>query len=193
MSIEAKHYYRFQYLKSDEWQTVRIEVLARERAHCQICGEESISNDAHHVWYPENIWETASKHLVVLCRPCHTFIHEIVPECKTNDEEVGRAHWLKFQYAIRDWRAEKRRLFEEENKLASVSGLRKAYVELKSKYENLLNGIIEEQDLLKRKERLLKKVPEVAPAERDFLKESDRIFNTLKAWEAAYKKSVDGG
>jgi len=71
MGIEGKHAYRFVYLKSEKWQNVRIEALAREGGKCQICGEESISNDAHHVWYPESIWETRSENLVILCRPCH--------------------------------------------------------------------------------------------------------------------------
>ena len=107
MSIEGKHAYRFSYLKSDKWSNVRIEALGRENGKCQICGEESIFNDAHHMWYPKPIWETTERHLVILCRPCHNFIHAIIPECKTNDEEKGRAHWFKFSNAIIAWRNQK--------------------------------------------------------------------------------------
>jgi hypothetical protein len=165
VSIEGKHAYRFGYLKSEEWQTVRIEALARDRARCQICREESIHNDAHHVWYPENIWETTVNHLVILCRACHGFIHDMVPECKTNDEEVGRAHWAKFQNAIKAWRCDKNRIFEGQQELVGPKDLRHAYFEMKARCE-ILQGIVEEK--------------EEKPVD---------IFKTLKAWEAAYKKS----
>jgi hypothetical protein len=115
MSIEGKHAYRFGYLKSEEWKNVRIEALAREKGKCQICGEESISNDAHHVWYPESIWDTREMHLVILCRPCHDFIHTLLPECKTNDEDHGRREWLKFKNTILEWRRAKLSLFLKES------------------------------------------------------------------------------
>lgn len=112
MSIEGQHAYRFGYLKSEKWKTVRLEALAREKGMCQICGEESISNDAHHVWYPENIYETTERHLVILCRPCLDFLHVMLPDCKTNDEDKGREQWLKFANAIMSWRIAKRGLFK---------------------------------------------------------------------------------
>lgn len=133
MSVEGKHHYRFTYLKSEQWQNVRIEALAREKGKCQICGEESISNDAHHMWYPESIWETRADHLVILCRPCHDFIHSMIPECKTNDEEVGRANWLKFSNAIKNWRLEKITLFSSDDGLpVGPAQLRKELARVKS-------------------------------------------------------------
>lgn len=167
MSIEGKHHYRFQYLKSEQWQTVRIEALARDKARCQICREESIHNDAHHIWYPENIWETTVDHLVILCRGCHGFIHDMVPECKTNDEEVGRAHWAKFGNAIKAWRCDKCRIFDGEQELVGAKDLRNAYFGMKEKYERILQGIVGEKE------------------------KSVDIFQTLRVWEAAYRKSID--
>ncbi len=107
MSVEAKHSYRFVYLKSEKWANVRVEALAREGGKCQICGEESISNDAHHVWYPQSIWETNQEHLAILCRPCHEFLHSMTPDCKTNDKVLGRETWLKFRDAIIAWKIAK--------------------------------------------------------------------------------------
>jgi hypothetical protein len=176
MSIESKHAYRFGYLKSEEWGTVRIEALAREKALCQICGDESIHNDAHHVWYPENIWETTVNHLVILCRACHGFVHDMVPECKTNDEEVGRAHWAKFQNSIKAWRADKCRIFEGGKELGSAPELRRAYVELKEKYENLLVGVLDSRDIPPTPKRVETPVD---------------VFQILRSWEIAYKKSLD--
>lgn len=111
MSIEGKHSYRFGYLKSEHWQNVRIEALAREKARCQICGEESISNDAHHIWYAENAYDTRESQLVILCRPCHDFIHIMLPECKTNDEDEGYGHWIRFSSAIAAWRRNHANIF----------------------------------------------------------------------------------
>lgn len=78
MGIEAKHSYWFGYLKSEQWQTVRIEALAREKGRCQICSIFSPHNDAHHIEYPSSIWDTKSDHLVIVCRPCHNLIHSIL-------------------------------------------------------------------------------------------------------------------
>lgn len=121
MSIEGKHAYRFKYLKSDQWQAVRLEALVREKSLCQICGEESISNDAHHIWYPENIYETREVHLVILCRPCHEFVHAMLPECKTQNEEKGLAEWIRFKNAVVAWRIEKLKLFRDAENLAAVN------------------------------------------------------------------------
>jgi hypothetical protein len=111
MSIESKHAYRFGYLKSDKWKQVRLDALLREKGKCQICQEESIYNDAHHIWYPENIYDTQEFHLVILCRPCHDFVHVAFPECKTRDEEAGREIWMKFYRAVVTWRSSKHLLF----------------------------------------------------------------------------------
>lgn len=118
MSVDSKYAYRFGYLKSEKWKAVRLEALVRESGKCQICGEESISNDAHHAWYPDSIWDTTERQLVVLCRPCHDFIHTMVPECKTSNEQDGREMWLKFSNAIIAWRRDKIALF------GSTSGIK---------------------------------------------------------------------
>lgn len=138
MGIEAKHAYRFEYLKSEKWSTVRIEALAREKGKCQICGEESIHNDAHHVWYPESIWDTTETHLVVLCRCCHEFLHVMLPECKTGDEESGKAQWTRFRNAIIVWRLNKQGIFEVMPEVLGYSGpkdLRKGYDALKERFK----------------------------------------------------------
>lgn len=77
MGVESKHSYRFVFLKSDKWQNIRLEALVREQAKCQICGFESISNDAHHIHYPPSVWDTELDDLVVLCRACHQLVHDL--------------------------------------------------------------------------------------------------------------------
>ena len=141
MSIESKHAYRFGYLKSEQWQSVRLEALAREGGKCQICGEESISNDAHHIWYPDNIYQTTSRHLAVLCRPCHDLLHVLLPECKHNDEERGMHEWLKFQQAVGFWIHRKRERFQEDGAPVDVTPrrLRDALKLMTKKRQETLN------------------------------------------------------
>lgn len=141
MSIEGTHHYRFKYLKSEEWQTVRIEAMAREKGKCQICGVQNLSNDAHHVWYPESIWDTKSTQLAILCRACHDFIHTMMPECKTNDEEVGLSNWLKFRNALMAWRAAKwdTESFCEATPMTTES-LRERLISLKAENKRLREG-----------------------------------------------------
>ena len=134
MSIESKHAYRFGFLKSDEWTCVRLEALLREKGMCQVCGDESIFNDAHHIWYPENIYETEECHLVILCRPCHSLIHSLFPHCKTSDEGIGRSTWTSFRNAFEAWRISKR---PEIGPPQKAKELRTAYEILKEKYHLL--------------------------------------------------------
>ncbi len=111
VSIESKHAYRCVYLKSEQWQNVRPEALVIAGGKCEICNEESIFNDAHHIWYPSNIYKTNRHHLAILCRICHQFVHIMIPECKTRDEGLGRDYWLRFKNAIVAWRMEKADVF----------------------------------------------------------------------------------
>ena len=85
----------------------------RESGRCQICSEESTSNDAHHIWYPKNVYETKARQLVVLCRDCHNFIHATFPDGNASDEQDGFEKWSKFKSAILLWRRGKLRLFHD--------------------------------------------------------------------------------
>lgn len=112
VGLVERHAYRTGYLKSEAWQIVRLEALVREGGKCQICSEESIFNDAHHVYYPKSIYDTKENNLVILCRPCHNFLHAIFPECKTKDSGLGWKKWLQFRQTIRKWRMDKSSLFD---------------------------------------------------------------------------------
>lgn len=186
MNVESAHAYRFEYLKSDQWKSVRLEALAREKGKCQICGLESIFNDAHHIWYPENIYDTKENQLVVLCRPCHDFLHTMLPDCKTRDEEFGRSQWIKFRNAIEHWRLEKMALFDRPTEgFVRMRELGKAYDNLKSK-------IAEQHSTIQKYEQLLGYKPELRAA--PFNKSEDAqikwILKCIKKWARAYSDSV---
>lgn len=107
-ALAREHAYRFVYLKSEQWQTVRIEALAREKGCCQICKEFSASNDAHHVEYPESVWNTKQDNLVILCRGCHDLIHALLDahELKTHTKlqfyKICTA-MIKWKMARQEW------------------------------------------------------------------------------------------
>lgn len=104
MSIEGKHFYRFTYLKSEEWHTARIVALARAEATCVICGKQDWRNDAHHRKYPDDIWKTNPFHLIVLCRECHEDLHR-----------------LSRDRGITQWSSQKRRLKQLKRLKASIA------------------------------------------------------------------------
>lgn len=174
MSIESKHAYRFVYIKSDKWKNVRLEALARCGAKCQICQEESISNDAHHKWYPENIWDTTADHLVILCRECHNFLHLIVPECKTQNEEEGTAMWDVFYNAIVSWRKSKIYLFSTTGGITIPTPK-----SLRDELERVRLELKELQTTLKLKE------PQVS-----FEQKVDGMLKEIKSWSKSHKNSA---
>jgi hypothetical protein len=106
MGIEHKHAYRFVYLKSDEWQNVRLEALVREEGKCQICGCESVFNDAHHVVYPKSFWDTETRHLVILCRPCHNVAHAFISNKQKSDSDKW-SEWNHLVSVLKEWQRDK--------------------------------------------------------------------------------------
>lgn len=101
MGISAKHAYRFVYLRSDKWKDVRFEALANVNSACKICGVEDFHNDAHHVFYPENIWGTVSEDLVILCRPCHQMVQGLFFQQSTR--QAGKKSFDQIVDIIREW------------------------------------------------------------------------------------------
>lgn len=104
MSTDHKHAYRFVYLKSEEWQSVRVEALVRDKMKCQICDLEDFYNDAHHVYYPPSFWKTTVEHLVVLCRDCHELTHSLIPKVKGKTKEESIEDWNAVVSALTKWR-----------------------------------------------------------------------------------------
>lgn len=193
MSIEGQHAYRFGYLKSEEWKNVRLEALAREKGCCQICGEESISNDAHHVWYPENIYDTRAEQLVILCRCCHDFLHTMVPECKTNDAQTGRDCWLKFRNAIVAWRTAKANFMNDmPGRNSRVKNLREAYEKLRSVAKT------REQELKQLKSKFglppdhVIELPKPEPKPRVAKYELKDVVKAITRWASFYNSVAQG-
>lgn len=103
MGVVARHTYRFHYLKSDHWKDLRLRKLASEDAKCEICNFRSTSNDVHHLRYPKPLTKTKIHDLVVLCRSCHEFIHEIMDIVKFYKKAKGRNLFSVTKSAIKRW------------------------------------------------------------------------------------------
>lgn len=118
MSVSGKHYYRFTYLKSEEWKAVRLAALAKANARCGICKKRDLSNDAHHIRYPENIWETKPRDLVILCRECHDKVHE------KYGKEASKKKWRNVKRGVIDHdREEAVKLIEPHCLLCGSTGI----------------------------------------------------------------------
>lgn len=96
-SIERKHFYRFEYLKSEHWKDLRIAKLASVDAACARCGERDLSNDVHHVRY-KNLYDVVLKDLIVLCRHCHEMVHKFMDDIRNGEfgNERGYQEWEEF-------------------------------------------------------------------------------------------------
>ena len=96
MGIESRHAYRFGFLKSEEWQNIRLECLIAKGIACHICGFEDFHNDVHHVMYPRRWKDTTPDYVVVLCRDCHELVHESkFKRISDRWREIRRLRWLK--------------------------------------------------------------------------------------------------
>ena len=84
---ERQQWYREVYLTSEYWQTKRQEMLNYYNNKCCMCSSANLLN-VHHLCYnideetPTNEWEgkESDRDLVVLCRDCHSHIHNVKKE-----------------------------------------------------------------------------------------------------------------
>lgn len=70
-------YYRDVYLKSEDWKNLRAAKLHSVGNRCFACGHTSPSNDVHHIQYRKP-HDVKTDDLIVLCRPCHDFVHKVL-------------------------------------------------------------------------------------------------------------------
>lgn len=63
-----------EYLKSDNWDELRKQVLKRDNYMCTICGASDCKLDVHHKTYKRHENERLSD-LTTLCATCHLKFH----------------------------------------------------------------------------------------------------------------------
>lgn len=105
MGIQSKHAYRFGYLKSEKWQTLRIAALAENDASCILCKKRSMENDVHHFYYPPSFWDTKVDDVVILCRECHDFVHDLMALTANSksDRDTCYVRFMAIVEACRKW------------------------------------------------------------------------------------------
>jgi hypothetical protein len=72
-----RHEYREEYLKSNEWKTLR-ELVLKIDCNCQCCRSRK-ANDVHHLVY-RNIVDITIGDLIPVCRSCHEYIHQAIDD-----------------------------------------------------------------------------------------------------------------
>ena len=70
-------YYRDVYLKSPEWESLRLKVLEESEYFCEVCRIQSYKMDVHHLNYG-NLHDVIPKDLMSVCRGCHDKIHKLM-------------------------------------------------------------------------------------------------------------------
>lgn len=63
-----------QKLRDPRWQMKRLEVLKRDNATCQMCGDKETELHVHHKSYHGNPWDAPDEELQTLCKHCHAAI-----------------------------------------------------------------------------------------------------------------------
>lgn len=97
MGVEAKHRYRFGYLKSEHWHDLRTLKLIKSAARCAGCGRKNWGHDVHHVKYAD-LYSVQLGDLRVLCRECHTSVHFVMagfPEHKQIFNSARRWEFIR--------------------------------------------------------------------------------------------------
>lgn len=95
MLTEAQIWYRTAFLKSEEWDNIRISILVKFHCVCQLCGVKDQSNDVHHIWY-DCLFKPEEDQFSVLCRKCHELVHEYIKPCTAHSEREKRLAKGKF-------------------------------------------------------------------------------------------------
>ncbi|MES2366994.1 MAG: hypothetical protein V4563_14055 [Pseudomonadota bacterium] len=102
MSIDSKHSYRFEFLKSEEWKGRRLIILAERLARCEICSVEDWSNDVHHTRYRKNWDHYCRSDLRVACRDCHDIIHFVMAHRKAmGAKDNHQRYWRNIRRSAR--------------------------------------------------------------------------------------------
>jgi len=92
-----------EFYDSDEWESVRSRVYARDDYECFKCGEVDEYLNAHHViplkFCQGTDLETDSWNLVTLCHRCHKWVHEQGAFYNPFRPDDVRAKFLRFAVA----------------------------------------------------------------------------------------------
>src|SRR6478609_2449563 len=110
-------YYRDTYLKSGHWQSLRSARLDHSNCQCAICGEISAKNDVHHIDYAGSIWKVSVSDLRVLCRMCHSRVHEYEKSRPDIANLPNKQKWKEIFSALSDPILKQRRTLRKKKKL----------------------------------------------------------------------------
>ncbi len=68
-------------LLDPRWQKKRLEILSRDGFKCRYCSDEESTLHVHHKCYGDGEpWEIDSKHLITLCKDCHSMEEDQLKE-----------------------------------------------------------------------------------------------------------------
>jgi hypothetical protein len=74
-SLIAKHSYNLK-LKTDRWDSLKKQALARAKQRCQICNKSNCKLVPHHRSYTNQGTDLELDDLIILCESCHSMFHD---------------------------------------------------------------------------------------------------------------------
>lgn len=69
-------------LKHPKWQMRRLEIMKRDKATCQICGDKETELHIHHLKYTGEPWDAPNQDLQTVCKCCHNSIEQLKGNCE---------------------------------------------------------------------------------------------------------------
>lgn len=90
-------------LKDPRWQKKRLEIFERDDWKCRGCGDDSVTLNAHHLWYfhGSEPWDIQNNFLVTLCEKCH----EIETENAKHEKNRMLYHFARLRVNSRGFKA----------------------------------------------------------------------------------------
>ena len=75
MTSKRKRWHSYEeYLKSNEWKSIRSEAVKRDHKKCAIC-EDNSSLQVHHFKYPKDWNDDCVENVITICEDCHGIYH----------------------------------------------------------------------------------------------------------------------
>ena len=83
------------YYRSDDWHTLKNDVIDCAGERCENCGKQTKKLDVHHLTY-DNFGDEKREDLMALCLKCHMDVHNGVTVRRNHSDSV-------LEYSMRSW------------------------------------------------------------------------------------------
>lgn len=94
------------YLKSAEWQEIRLHLIEKRNWTCERCGKQKKRLQIHHLTY-DRLYNEKESDLMVVCPSCHHDIH-FPPKPKKQKPDKKKNLLLKAEQRLKQYQRSKK-------------------------------------------------------------------------------------